>query len=58
VLNALGGLDHLDHACPVVGQGVMHGFAAEDLEELFIGRLGLGVAMPSAAFRRANGATE
>ena len=42
LLDALGGLDHLDHARPVVGQRVVHGLAAQGLEELLVGGLRLG----------------
>ena len=42
LLDALGGIDHLDDARPVVGQGVVDGLAAQGLVELLVGGLGLG----------------
>ena len=42
LLDALGGVDHLDDARQVVSQSVMHGLAAQDLIEFLVGGLGLG----------------
>ena len=39
--DALGGVNHFDHARPMVGEGVMHRLAAERVEELLVGLLSL-----------------